>query len=135
MSNFLISDVTNEFSLSILNDHPEDYASPKDKITYGSVRITSILPMSIRKSSIHCHLKYRDPIKIGMLEKWLIIKEPAHQVNFIHEHMGMPFSAAFVVCPLTQNKNEQEVELPVKIGLTYDEEISMRYVTSFIKIR
>ncbi|XP_062540593.1 uncharacterized protein LOC134208739 isoform X2 [Armigeres subalbatus] len=94
-------------------------------LPFGSVRIFTILPLNVRRREVYCHYKYANNSTV-----W----HRADQVEPIHENFGMEFSAAFVVCKLVGNKHQVDIELPVDVGLTYDQELSTMQPASFVRI-
>ncbi|XP_065086554.1 uncharacterized protein LOC135708391 [Ochlerotatus camptorhynchus] len=94
-------------------------------LPFGSVRIFSILPLTIRRRDVFCHFRYANNSTV-----W----HRADQVESIHENFGMTFSASYVVCKLVGNKRQVEIELPTDVGLSYEQEPSKMKPTSFVRI-
>ncbi|XP_055610556.1 uncharacterized protein LOC129757376 [Uranotaenia lowii] len=103
----------------------ETFPATDSKLPFGSVRIFTILPLNIRRRDFYCYFRYHN----GVI-RW----QQADQVEAIHEHFEMPFAASYVVCALTGEVGQQEIELPSEVGVSYDPKAELSEEVNFVQI-
>lgn len=95
---------------------------PMGFVCHGTVRIIALMFQNLTRAQLHCNYAYPG----GSIQKLAPI-----QIDSVYDTKR--FNTFMVVCPLFQRQDEP-MEWPVAVGITYDGEPSMQRVTSLVKI-
>ncbi|XP_035789304.1 uncharacterized protein LOC118465307 isoform X2 [Anopheles albimanus] len=104
----------------------ESYDVPDGFLPFGSVRVFAILPLKIQKTAVFCNFRSDNTYEA---------QHQADQVESVHEHWNMEFTASYVICKLAGNINKRTILLPDEVALSYHAEPSMREATAFVRIK
>ncbi|XP_053687285.1 uncharacterized protein LOC128736818 [Sabethes cyaneus] len=104
----------------------EDLPAPNGDLPFGSIRLITILPLSVQSDKLFCNFRYEGRADVQ--------RARVDQIHAIRDHGNMTFATTLVTCVLSGNATHTDITLPNAIGLSYELEPSMINVTSFVRI-